>query len=85
MKDRPHGAKVVPSVAVTIAMASPVIGMLGTTVPRRAAPQSGPAMKPDTIYARNTVDTSSRRRSTRWKLPRRTSIDTMTAAAGTLM
>ena len=49
MKDRPHGAKVVPSVAVTIAMASPVIGMLGTTVPRRAAPQSGPAMKPDTI------------------------------------
>ena len=47
MNDSPHGASVVPNVAVTIAIASPVIGMVGTTVPRSAAPQSGWAMKPE--------------------------------------
>ena len=49
MNDRPHGASVVPSVAVTIAMAGPVIGMVGMTVPRSAAPQSGCAMRPEAM------------------------------------
>ena len=49
MNDRPQGASVVPNVAVTIAIAAPVIGMVGTNVPCRAAPQSGLAMKPDTM------------------------------------
>ena len=49
MNDSPHGASVVPRVAVTMAMASPVIGMVGTTVPRSAAPQSGCARNPEAM------------------------------------
>ncbi len=84
MKERPHGASVVPTVAVTMAMASLLAGTLGTSRPCAAAPQSGWASTPDATYARNTVDSSSRKCSTRWKLPRSTSSETITAAAGTL-
>ena len=46
MKLSPHGASVVPMVAVANAMASRERGRVGATVPCRAAPQSGPAMIP---------------------------------------
>ena len=49
MNDSPHGASVVPSVAVTITIASPVIGMLGTTVPRSAAAQSAAAAMNESV------------------------------------
>ena len=49
MKDSPHGASVVPTVAVTIAMDSAPAGMVGTSVPCTAAPQSGWASTPDAM------------------------------------
>ena len=48
MNDSPHGASVVPRVAVTIAIDSLPVGMVGTSVPCTAAPQSGWASTPDT-------------------------------------
>ena len=47
MKARPHGASVVPTVAVTMAMALPFPGTLGTSRPCSAAPQSGWASTPE--------------------------------------
>jgi len=49
MKARPQGASVVPTVAVAIRIASRVSGKSGTTRPRAVAPQSGPAISPDTM------------------------------------
>src|SRR5258705_87986 len=48
MKESPHGASVVPTVAVTIAMAALSVGGLGTSMPWNAAPQSGGAGTPET-------------------------------------
>ena len=49
MKVSPHGASVVPTVAVTMAMALPFPGTLGTRSPCSAAPQSGWASTPETM------------------------------------
>ena len=49
MKASPHGASVVPIVATATRTASRVSGMLGTTAPWAAAPQSGWARKPETM------------------------------------
>ena len=46
MKASPQGASVVPTVATATRTASRVRGMLGTTSPLAAAPQSGPARNP---------------------------------------
>ena len=48
MKASPQGASVVPSVATATSSASRFSGMLGTTSPRAAAPQSGWARIPAT-------------------------------------
>ena len=49
MNESPHGASVVPTVAVTIAMVPPLAGRLGTSKPWTAAPQSGCASTPDAM------------------------------------
>ena len=49
MNASPHGASVVPTVAVTMATAAPLPGMVGTSRPCTAAPQSGWASTPDTV------------------------------------
>ena len=49
MNESPHGASVVPRVAVTMAMASLLAGRLGTSMPWTAAPQSGWASTPDAM------------------------------------
>ena len=49
MKESPHGASVVPTVAVTIATAAPLAGMVGTSMPWTAAPQSGWASTPEAM------------------------------------
>ncbi len=46
MKLSPHGASVVPTVAVTITMASLVSGIVGVTRPVAACPQSGCTTNP---------------------------------------
>ncbi len=46
MKLKPHGARVVPTVAVTNTMVERSSGMDGTTSPRAVAPQSGWARIP---------------------------------------
>ena len=48
MKDSPQGASVVPRQAVAASTALRSSGMDGTTVPRPAADQSGPAKNTDT-------------------------------------
>ena len=47
MKASPQGASVVPIVATATSTASRLSGMLGTTRPLAAAPQSGWARKPE--------------------------------------
>ena len=49
MNESPHGASVVPTVAVTIAMAALSVGRLGTSMPWNAAPQSGFASTPEAM------------------------------------
>ena len=85
MNDSPHGASVVPRVAVTMAIASPVnLVLVGNerAVQRRAPVRFGQ-------QAGGHVGQEHRRQqqqecSTRLKLPRSTSSETVTAA-GTLM
>ena len=48
MNASPHGASVVPTVATATSTASRLSGMLGTTRPLAAAPQSGWASTPET-------------------------------------
>ena len=55
MKLRPHGARVVPSVAVARTMASRLDGSAGTAIPRAVAPQSGCARIAAPMYERNTA------------------------------
>jgi hypothetical protein len=66
MKLRPHGARVVPTVAVMMRIASLVKGMLGVSSPDTAAPQSGPATKPASTYARKIEASTMRTCSIRW-------------------
>ncbi len=46
MNERPHGASVVPIVAVMATSAAVVSGALGTVSPVATADQSGPASHP---------------------------------------
>lgn len=85
MNASPHGASVVPSVAVAIRIASRPVGIDGTTDPDSAAPQSGLARMPAAMYATNTADSASSTRSTPRNPPRSTSVDTISAEIGTEM
>ena len=58
MNARPQGASVVPTIAVIARSASRSTGIDGTTSPRAAAPQSGPASSPAAMYAANAVASS---------------------------
>ena len=83
MKASPQGASVVPTMPVMTISAPRVCGICGVTSPRPASAQSGCARKAAPTYVMNTAESSSSTCSMRWKLPRRTTNPTSTAAAGT--
>ena len=85
MNASPHGAIVVPTVAVITRISVRPRESEGTTAPRAAADQSGPASTPASTYALSVAARMSRMCSMRLKRDPITSHETPTAATGTLI